>query len=437
MTAEIAILNRMGVALAADSAVTVADEGSGESVKTYNTANKLFSLSKFHPVGVMVYGSADLMGVPWETIIKFYRGQLADRVYDSLDEYATDFLRFVEHHASRFFPEDQQARYVDRIIRSQMARVADDAGSAIRDAYESGDQPSDEDVRSIIVGSLEALIARRRQLPVVDDCDESFAKAVVSRYDARIRELVSTTLGQQHLTEQAFSLFGELVGESIVRADYEPGQAGVVIAGFGRNDLFPSLRCYLFSGYVLDRLIVRRDENRAVDISFDNQATVMPFAQDDMACVFMEGIDRDYHRFIRSTLGESFSRLPSLIAGALSTYLADQRDEVAAVLDKMIADALSTVDERSVEYMDSYHVRPIVTTVGMLSKDELAVMAETLVNLTAFKRRMTMVPETVGGPVDVAVISRGDGFVWLKRKHYFDGNLNHQFFRNYFRREED
>jgi hypothetical protein len=30
----------------------------------------------------------------------------------------------------------------------------------------------------------------------------------------------------------------------------------------------------------------------------------------------------------------------------------------------------------------------------------------------------------VGGAVDVAVISRGDGFVWLKRKHYFSQELN-------------
>ncbi|HEY9669692.1 MAG TPA: hypothetical protein V6C91_22960 [Coleofasciculaceae cyanobacterium] len=34
---------------------------------------------------------------------------------------------------------------------------------------------------------------------------------------------------------------------------------------------------------------------------------------------------------------------------------------------------------------------------------------------------------------DVAVISKGDGFIWIKRKHYFKPELNHQFFNNYFR----
>lgn len=41
---------------------------------------------------------------------------------------------------------------------------------------------------------------------------------------------------------------------------------------------------------------------------------------------------------------------------------------------------------------------------------------------------------TVGGPIDVAIISKGDGFIWIKRKHYFKKELNPQFFEGYFNR---
>jgi len=77
-------------------------------------------------------------------------------------------------------------------------------------------------------------------------------------------------------------------------------------------------------------------------------------------------------------------------------------------------------------------VEPVTTAVAALPKDELAVLAESLVNLTALKRRMSMAEETVGGPIDVAVISKGDGFIWIKRKHYFRPELNHCFFANYY-----
>ncbi len=48
-----------------------------------------------------------------------------------------------------------------------------------------------------------------------------------------------------------------------------------------------------------------------------------------------------------------------------------------------------------------------------------------------------MCAETVGGPIDVVVISKGDGFVWIKRKHYFKPELNPHFFSNYYMEDDD
>ncbi|MNN75572.1 hypothetical protein D3C81_1918880 [compost metagenome] len=77
---------------------------------------------------------------------------------------------------------------------------------------------------------------------------------------------------------------------------------------------------------------------------------------------------------------------------------------------------------------------PVIRTVSSLPKEELAAMAEALVNLTSIKRKMSTDRETVGGPIDVAVISKGDGFIWIKRKHYFSPDLNHGYFQNYMSR---
>jgi hypothetical protein len=100
MTAEISILNKSAVALAADSAVTIV---TSRGAKIYNT-NKLFMLSKYHPVGLMVYGNAELMGVPWETIIKTYRKELGDKPFKKLQEYSADFLAYLSSN-NFLFPE--------------------------------------------------------------------------------------------------------------------------------------------------------------------------------------------------------------------------------------------------------------------------------------------------------------------------------------------
>ena len=61
----------------------------------------------------------------------------------------------------------------------------------------------------------------------------------------------------------------------------------------------------------------------------------------------------------------------------------------------------------------------------------MANVAESLVALTSLVNRMSPRKESVGGPVDVAVISKGDGLIWIKRKLYFYPDLNTQFFNKY------
>lgn len=86
MTTEIAVMNKHAIAMAADSAVTIAVPSSqGKSYKVLNSANKLFALSKYAPVGLMIYGNGSLLGVPWESIIKIFRRSLGGTEYPSLE----------------------------------------------------------------------------------------------------------------------------------------------------------------------------------------------------------------------------------------------------------------------------------------------------------------------------------------------------------------
>ena len=78
-----------------------------------------------------------------------------------------------------------------------------------------------------------------------------------------------------------------------------------------------------------------------------------------------------------------------------------------------------------------HYALPTINVVTVLPKDELAAMAEALVNLTSVRRRLSFQVESVGGPVDVAVISKGDGFVWIRRKTYFELSDNPHFMGRY------
>lgn len=118
MTAEVAVLNKSAVALAADSAMTVAGTG-----KTYPT-NKLFALTKHRPIGVMVYNNAEFMGIPWETLVKMHREQLGSRGQATVKEYAEDFLGYVGNEA--ICTTEQLSQNLLRIAADLFHRIARD-----------------------------------------------------------------------------------------------------------------------------------------------------------------------------------------------------------------------------------------------------------------------------------------------------------------------
>jgi hypothetical protein len=123
MTAEVAVLNRSAVALAADSAVTVESVQNGRPIeKVFNTANKLFTLSKYAPIGVMVYNTMSLGGVPWEVIIKHYRRDLGKTRHPRLELYCEDFLSFMRRNAI-LFPDKEQESVIATILHREFADI--------------------------------------------------------------------------------------------------------------------------------------------------------------------------------------------------------------------------------------------------------------------------------------------------------------------------
>lgn len=118
-----------------------------EGPKIYNT-NKLFTLSKYHPVGVMVYGSAEFMGVPWETIIKRYRAGLGPHGFAGLEQYATDFFNFVERNRILFPPESQRGACRD-LARSWLRRLIGGFRNEVEQRLRARPTISERSVRSI------------------------------------------------------------------------------------------------------------------------------------------------------------------------------------------------------------------------------------------------------------------------------------------------
>lgn len=107
----------------------------------------------------------------------------------------------------------------------------------------------------------------------------------------------------------------------------------------------------------------------------------------------------------------------------------DEKETLEKIIDGAEAAFVDGLKNKAFQAIRTRSRRQIEDMVEFMPKPELADMAEALVNLTSIKRRVSRGMETVGGPIDVAVISHSEGFVWVKRKHYFPADLNSRYFR--------
>jgi hypothetical protein len=201
--------------------------------------------------------------------------------------------------------------------------------------------------------------------------------------------------------------------------------SGLVVAGFGDDEMLPSLRSIMIEGPIFGHLKVKPHQDQ--NVRHDNNVVIVPFAQSDMVGRFMEGIDTDYQRFLERLIAGFSAGLPEIMSNIHGKRSSGRQAKISELIAAKVQDLVQAA--RAHRYTN--YVQPILSAVSTLPKNELASLAESLVQFTSLKRKMSTDLETVGEPIDVAVISKGDGFVWIRRKHYFDAALNPRFMQTY------
>ncbi|MEY9885631.1 hypothetical protein [Bradyrhizobium sp. USDA 329] len=292
MTAEVAILNKIGVALAADSTVTIT---TANGDKTYNTTNKLFALSKFHPVGIMIFNGTEFNGIPFELIIKEFRDTLGKGSKPTLQQYANAFIRHLKTKA-HVTKEDQSANFesVTRdfclAIRKNFREGCRDAGVPIPEPRLTGEASK---FFTKILDELELNVATAGVNPAFKGVTEAqlqrqyrgAAKKLVDRLFARIEPSIAQK-------KRFVSLLHRAALSNYISDDF----TGFVISGFGSKEYYPSVLAYETDGMYANR--VKLLARPPTVVSQKNASCLLPFAQTQAATLFMEGVNDDYQQAI-------------------------------------------------------------------------------------------------------------------------------------------
>ncbi len=417
MTSLVVVMNNKGAACASDSAMTITD-GLGNA-KTRLGVRKLFALSEVQPVSLMIYGSAEIMEMAWGPIIVNYRRQRGDQVFDTVEGYADDFLAYLDSYEEIFNEQVQTRAYlnyvtglydwvrhnVNHIVEQEKAEPSKNGPRTMRDVVALATERVMRDV---------TLTADDKPRATLGGFDDRTGETLLRRHEGDINGLINEFFGSIDMDKETVRRLKDMAHLAVTRdffPDFFPN-TGLVFTGYGARQITPEMKAYMV-GIAVEGKLRRRVSNHKL-INSEDPVIIAPFAQDRMIHTFLTGMDeemRDYllDQIIDLTVGvrdRTINQLPSLSR--------QQRRKFAeSYSDDEIVELINAFLDRLDQYQYQIHTHPILMAVESLPEGDMAETAEMLVRLNAFQQEMGMTIETVGGDIDVAVLTN-DAFRWIK-----------------------
>jgi len=298
MSAVIGILNKHAVALAADSAVTLSGGGNR---KILNTANKIFTISKYHPVGIMVYNSAEFMGTPWEIIVKMYREQLGDKAFKKVDDYRKDFIKYIRSR-NFFSDEEDEKRALQNYFYSLINQLNNEA----------------------VAGNESLLIDLKKNTfkiyTHIENMADNYLKT--ARKDKPLDEFKSYTVKQfKEFSMEPFEQILSIIFENLKHPPPDKLKktlhnllyyclksknivglqpfSGLVFVGYGDEQFYPHLVPVNIMLAIEGNLRACIDNNKSAHISNKTNSVISPFAQTDVIESILRGVDPDLENIYR------------------------------------------------------------------------------------------------------------------------------------------
>lgn len=427
MTAVVGLLNKRGIAIAADSAVTITRD---RKVKIENSANKMLRMSDVNPISIMIVGSAAFHYTPWDIIVRRYRQKRGHQLFPTVQACIDDFFSYMLTEKI-FFPEDAQKNFLQNLLDSFWDNVV----CQVPD-IEINQKEAVTNKRQILSAYRKRIysgIKYFKTLAVLPSFKDYTIDQFKDYMGSMVDDLFQTKtinldcpffdkddIPSNEYTKEIFSEIKDLFIEgffSYVIYGYERANTQLIFSGYGHDEEYPvMIRAQVSHGFDnrISYIIHPKDVHA---ISDTNPVAICPYAQVDIMEALLTGIDPDLYYNVLYKSEKMFSEIAEQIS---SDYMMDDdSEEIDTILKRVKCSDLIRQFKQYGNGIRETERRQWLKALRNYSVQDMAHLAENLIAMTSFERHMTFSPEGVGGPIDLAVITKNDGFVWLNRKSWY------------------
>lgn len=395
MTSQVVVMNKVAAAVASDSSVTMSN--GNQMLRSYPTAEKIFPLPLPHRLAVLHNGSTDLLRVPYSVLLSEWQRSLGDPL-TRVSDYSESFTRWVEAQTG-LFDDANQDNFLDWVVRDYFLAIRKEILNECARQNLIVDDWKTPQAEALLEGLLSARIEYLKQLTTSANLADVDTEAFVKAHENTVHSALEWVFDDTPRSVKGDELLNQMVSLLVRAIEPFTSDASLVFVGYGASELFPASQVLGIGGIIAGK--VKSNLPPCAAVTTDDGAYISPYAQTEAMHTFLRGYHSDFLNAAHETL-----------ENALTSEVENSKDAKPPDTSKHHEELSDRFERLSWEEF----VEPLVNTVGGLPRAELARMAESLVGLQVLRKLTRAEAETVGGPVDVATITRSEGFSWCRHK---------------------
>ena len=387
MTSQIAIYNRLGVAVASDTVATIT---SVRGTKTIDNSEKIRALGGEHLVVVLISGSADINGMHPQLLVSEWARTLSTPL-STLEEYVEGFTSWFTQHQS-LITKDLETIPILFTLKDHYQEIRQRTENAVKDLE------SEEEFRVNFLDKIQAGTAWLEGLALYEGATDESDGALLTEYKVDLDALVDEVFNGFPNLDEVREHLKSAAPLVLSRSQEMPSDTELAFVGFGANDRLAGQRCVRIRGRYGSSLRFKAEERFGPEPG-ETSSRTSSFAQNSAIEGFLWGAEE---AVLRKTFNSAwnliYKQYPDEETGV------SKADEF---VKKMRLDILS--------FQQRSFLGPMLNAIAFLNLKDVAKLAEALVGIQAMRASASPQPASVGGFIESLIIDRSNGIKWVNR----------------------
>ena len=243
----------------------------------------------------------NLLNIPWETLIKLYR-KTQTNTLDKLKDYGDGFIDFLKSK-TYYFSEEQQDDWAKQKIYELYLEIIDELKKNLNQLQQNGSVVNDQIIQSFaenLILEYDFILKNNKKIYEKEITDELKNK-IYSFSDELIHRMFPFLTNNVVIFNSLKPTLNNLALISVFYCT-PVNLSGIVVSGFGNDDIFPSVITYEIHGVYNNYLLYKINDEKTIinENAQPMKSDIVPFAQEDVVRSFLDGIHPELFNFATS-----------------------------------------------------------------------------------------------------------------------------------------